>query len=474
MESINIKDIPLFLHESVLYKKLKSDWDKDEELIFPSYCIAKNDKIKDLNDFIRIIKTCHYWMIEKPDSVYNFLIDFLKKFLASENKFFMFEKIIKFSLSEHNISTEELENFVSVIVYSTNKESTSEKDNYMHLVSKKGHIDALKFLRKNGFVYHSKVTDEAASNGHLDCLKYIIEDGGVWDGNTINKITKSGHLECLKYMFENISTKNQIAQYKQYLIFIESAIKHGHLNIVQYLVENSYSAFNIDCLKEAIRYKQYEIFEYLYEWTKKNHFFSSKDWKTLGCVLIVYEEIGFLTLLTGKHLFLSEYLMTIAYQNKSTLVFDYILNELSITNKIYWGGYQLLTFICEKDDLENLIYLIDKKEYPYDLLEILLNAIKFGSCKTLKYFVAEFNNNIPDAFKNNELLLYAININKQNFNKQNFNKQNLNNEQNKNYCLKILIENGCKLSEENYPKEGIIKDVLDRYFEVYNKSLILN
>ena len=50
----------------------------------------------------------------------------------------------------------------------------------------------------------------------------------------------------------------------------------------------------------------------------------------------------------------------------------------------------------QKDDLENLIYLIDEKEYPFNLLEILFNSIKFGSCRILKHFVTEFNNNIPD------------------------------------------------------------------------------
>ncbi len=259
MESIHTKDIPQFLHESVLYKNLQSKWNEDENIEFPNYCVATTDKINNLEDFIRIVKTCDYWMVEKPDSVYLFLINFLKEYLTSENNFLELQNLIKKSLSEQNIFTGEFEDFVSVILYSKipklkdklfekikdqkpeKPEKQLEPHSYMHLLSQKGHITALKFLRKNGFKWYLKVTDEAAINGHLECFKYIIEDGGIWDCYTIKKIIECEQIEFLKYMFESDALKTLIEPYKKYLMFIETAIKCGYLDIVKYFIENEFS-----------------------------------------------------------------------------------------------------------------------------------------------------------------------------------------------------------------------------------------
>lgn len=467
MESIHTKDIPQFLHESVLYKNLQSKWNEDENIEFPNYCVATTDKINNLEDFIRIVKTCDYWMAEKPDSVYLFLINFLKEYLTSENNYLIFQNLIKNSLVEQNISTREFEDFITVVLYSKisqSKEDSPEQHSkqslephsYMHLLSQKGHITALKFLRKNGFKWYLKVTDEAVINGHLECFKYIIEDGGIWDCYTIKKIIECEQIEFLKYMFESDALKTLIEPYKKYLMFIETAIKCGYLDIVKYFIENEFSKFNIEPLKEAIRYQRYEIFEYLYEWTKKNFYFSSKEWNSLGSILIIYGETKYLSLLVGKHIVLNEHLITIAYQHKSNMVFYFILDELYKTHKIHWFDNGIIPFICEKDDLENLVYLLDKKEYPILLIYTFKCSIKYSSIRILEYIISRYKNDFPVDYINNWLVWYII------YDENRF----INDE-----FLKILINNGCKLYEANYPKDEMLLQKIEKYFSEYNARI---
>jgi hypothetical protein len=66
-----------------------------------------------------------------------------------------------------------------------------------------GHLECLKFSRKNGCKWHPETTYVAAFNGHLKCLQYAHENGCEWDPNATLVAAENGYLECLTYIYEH-------------------------------------------------------------------------------------------------------------------------------------------------------------------------------------------------------------------------------------------------------------------------------
>jgi ankyrin repeat protein len=52
----------------------------------------------------------------------------------------------------------------------------------MKAAARKGHLDMVKYLLRQGYYYDMYTTEEAAKHGHLDCLRYLIDSGCPCDG----------------------------------------------------------------------------------------------------------------------------------------------------------------------------------------------------------------------------------------------------------------------------------------------------
>ena len=121
----------------------------------------------------------------------------------------------------------------------------------------KGHLECLKYARKNGCLWDSTCWN-AAGNGHLDCLRYARENGCSWDEGTCSYAALNGHLDCLKYARENGCPWDEDT--------CENAAKNGHLECLKYARENrcpwdvwtcTLAALNghLDCLEYLRSYK---------------------------------------------------------------------------------------------------------------------------------------------------------------------------------------------------------------------------
>jgi ankyrin repeat protein len=66
-----------------------------------------------------------------------------------------------------------------------------------------GHLDILKWARKNGSEWDRFVCFYAALNGHLEVLKWARENGCEWDSQVCYHAALNGHLEVLKWAKEN-------------------------------------------------------------------------------------------------------------------------------------------------------------------------------------------------------------------------------------------------------------------------------
>jgi hypothetical protein len=96
--------------------------------------------------------------------------------------------------------------------------------------SMNGHLDCIKYARKNGCPWSSYTTANAACHGHLDCLKYAHENGCSWNIGTTSKASYYGQLDCLKYAHEN-----GCPWHEQTTLY---AASHGHLDCIKYALEN--------------------------------------------------------------------------------------------------------------------------------------------------------------------------------------------------------------------------------------------
>jgi hypothetical protein len=98
--------------------------------------------------------------------------------------------------------------------------------------ARNGHLDCLKYAHENGCSWDTSTCAYAAANGRLDCLKYLHENGCPWDEDTCAFAARNGHLDCLKYAHENGCPWDNLT--------CALAAKHGQLDCLNYLHENGY------------------------------------------------------------------------------------------------------------------------------------------------------------------------------------------------------------------------------------------
>ena len=125
-----------------------------------------------------------------------------------------------------------------------------------NLAAKKGHIDCLKYLHKNGYPWNNWTCNYAAMNGNIECLKYAHENRCSWDEDTCFYAAENGHLECLKYAHENGCPWDEDT--------CSHAAENGHLECLKYAHENG-CPWSADTCKDAARNDHIECVKYAYE-----------------------------------------------------------------------------------------------------------------------------------------------------------------------------------------------------------------
>lgn len=123
-----------------------------------------------------------------------------------------------------------------------------------------GHIDILKWAIREGYVFDCRCISDAAEYGQLHILKWLVkneyakpeEDFCACDGAAIG-----GHLDILKWLRRK--------DFRLYNTAAEIAARHGHLHIIQYMIETGVRVREEWVCNEAARGGHLKILQWLKE-----------------------------------------------------------------------------------------------------------------------------------------------------------------------------------------------------------------
>jgi hypothetical protein len=116
-----------------------------------------------------------------------------------------------------------------------------------------GHFGAVKWLYKLlkrgpeiSWVTESfqRICTSAASGGHLEIIRWARREGLPWDDFTPSEAAKGGHLECLKWLRENGCPLRPLV--------CSSAASGGHLEILQWACRNGTYMGSYTCANAAL------------------------------------------------------------------------------------------------------------------------------------------------------------------------------------------------------------------------------
>ena len=134
-----------------------------------------------------------------------------------------------------------------------------------------GYLEVLKWVRANNCPWNSSTCDAAAIGGHLEVLKWARENGCPWDFHTCDNAASGGHLEVLQWARANgcqWSTET-----------CTNAAQHGHLEVLQWAHVNGCPWDENTCIYAA----------------KNNHFELCKWAIENGCGWNAHKELRELT-----------------------------------------------------------------------------------------------------------------------------------------------------------------------------------
>lgn len=98
------------------------------------------------------------------------------------------------------------------------------------LAAKGGHLEGLKWARKNGYLWDADTCANAAAGGYLGVLMWAREHGCNWDAWTCACAALGGHLDVLQWARKNGCKWNKHA--------CANAAKGGHLVVLQWARQN--------------------------------------------------------------------------------------------------------------------------------------------------------------------------------------------------------------------------------------------
>lgn len=115
-------------------------------------------------------------------------------------------------------------------------------------------LNTLKWLKDIGSEYNEYVSRKLAYNGNLEALKWMKDQKMLFDSDICNEAAKSGNLELMKWL------RNEGFNWSNACLL---AVEKGHLEIVEYCLDNGCYYDKGNMMKSAIYNKHIKCLEFL-------------------------------------------------------------------------------------------------------------------------------------------------------------------------------------------------------------------
>jgi hypothetical protein len=119
------------------------------------------------------------------------------------------EEVVKYIASLHLDHLERITPFVITSAIAHNQSNMlslipHEKNEPMYMIAavRRGTVDSVRELRKQGFRWYTETVTAAAECGKLDIVKYLIEHGCPWSQEIIMVAAGYGHLDVVQYLHD--------------------------------------------------------------------------------------------------------------------------------------------------------------------------------------------------------------------------------------------------------------------------------
>lgn len=162
------------------------------------------------------------------------------------------------------------------------------KDSLLSNASKKGHSQIIRFLVQSGIPDLTHILRDAASQGRLEDLKFLIDQGGnSQDHHLMLYSSQDGHFEIVKYLLQlgvkpisghysndtlHLCAHQGNVEIVEHLLNLGTKVidetlpqmaRMGNLELVKLLFSHSSIPAKQDALYYSVKYRHYEIQEFL-------------------------------------------------------------------------------------------------------------------------------------------------------------------------------------------------------------------
>eukprot|EP01113_Clastostelium_recurvatum_P045824 TRINITY_DN7938_c0_g2_i1.p1 TRINITY_DN7938_c0_g2~~TRINITY_DN7938_c0_g2_i1.p1 ORF type:complete len:340 (-),score=19.39 TRINITY_DN7938_c0_g2_i1:39-995(-) len=133
--------------------------------------------------------------------------------------------------------------------------------------------------------------DIAAIKGLVSCLQYLCEHGCIWDNGTMRRAARHGHLDIMIYLMHNQDQRKKDETLSE--IVCVSAIKGDHMDCLQYAHQNGYP-WGTGTTIVAARWGRISCLQYArtngYEWNSKYIVHYAAEYGQLSSLKYAYEN----------------------------------------------------------------------------------------------------------------------------------------------------------------------------------------
>ena len=179
------QEVPKYLHESERFKA-----GIENAICVPEDCIKPNLQVKSLTDLDDLLKTMQYWGLSMLPWD---LVDVLFHHYNPD----VFEVLLRYETT-----------FPRIVPFLKDLASQKETD----------------------------LCTIAAEHGMLEFLQYFVGRKAPYDYYAVRLAAENGHLSCLNYLHSLYARTSKPIDYKTFNYI--QIIEHGHVNILQFLVEH--------------------------------------------------------------------------------------------------------------------------------------------------------------------------------------------------------------------------------------------
>lgn len=100
-------------------------------------------------------------------------------------------------------------------------------------VAELGHLNVLKWLKKQGYSWDDQTYESAALGGNMEVLRWLKDEECSWNCWSPARAAKGGHIEVLRWLRDNNCPFDGWA--------CDSALKYGNFEVLKWLREHKYS-----------------------------------------------------------------------------------------------------------------------------------------------------------------------------------------------------------------------------------------